>query len=240
MSKVDKKIIDRLGEKYKKEVLPSRKTLVILIVIGTAIGAVSSLHGMSEAWAWEVAKALISINGFLIGFSILGITVFSSRGYSKAVFRTSAEQSIDELISRLKDLGRNPKEITKEELIGEMLLSAITPFLDVAMIRHVFLSSMESLLVSIGFALFLFGVSTETVNNPFLVILFSLSYSLAIAMFILGAYEIVHGISTVLEKGTELNITHGFDIFSSIFDRKLKELEKGQAKKKKSSSEVKA
>lgn len=233
MSKVNKKISDRIRKKVRKEVLPSRKTLVILLVIGWTIGYISSLRGMSEAWAWEVAKALISINGVLIGFSILGITVFSSRGYSKTVFRTSAEQAIDELFSRLKELGRNPKEITYEKIIEEILLSAYTPFLDVTMIRHVFLSSMEFFLASIGFALFLFGVSTETMNIPFLEALFFFCYSSAIGMFILGAYEIMHGISTVLEKGTELNLTQGLDILFKIFDKKLKELDKRQAKQTK-------
>lgn len=230
-SKIEEKVTNVITERFKKKVLPSLKTRVALILIGIAIGSSSILHGMTEAYAWEVAKALISIDGLLIGFSILGITVLSRSGYLETLYKTSTKQSAEELVSHLQDLGKKFKEMTDEEKMEELLFSVVSPFIDVWMLREVFLDSMKFLLVSIGLALFLFGVSTENMNVPYLEHVFTSCYSLAVAAFIIGTYYIVKGISAILEKG-EINMEQGFELFKNTFEKKLKDLEKEQAKKK--------
>ena len=107
---------------------------------------------------------MISIDGLLIGFSILGITFLSRSGYLETLYKTSTKQSAEEFVSHLQDLGKKFKEITDEEKMEKVLSSVISPFIDVWMLREVFLNSMKYLLVSIGATLFLFGVSTENVN----------------------------------------------------------------------------
>jgi hypothetical protein len=180
---------------------------------------------MSEERASEIAKALITINGLLIGFTILGITAISKRGYTEIIFRGAVEQSANEFATRVEHALKKPKEYTKEGSIDKFLSSLFYPFFDV-IILQVFLVSMEYLLVSIGCALCLFGASTEVVGNPLVNSLFSLVYSLSITMFLWGAYFIIYGVRTILEKGTEINVEQQFEIAANIFEGRLEHLEK--------------
>mgnify|MGYP001085265536 CR=1 FL=1 len=226
MSKANNEIADSITKRLKRQIFPSRKTSAMFILIITAIGLVSTFQGISEAWAWEVAKALININGLLMGFCILGITVFSKSGFSRTMFRKSVEESATEFISHLQYLGKNLEEYTAEGLAEKFFFSLLYPFLDVVLLREVFLFSMKYLLVSIGFALCLFGVNAETSSNPFLKTLFSLFFSFALACFVWGAYFIMYAVRTILEKGTEINVKKGLEISISTFEKKLKDLGK--------------
>lgn len=223
MSKVDKNVIDKVTKDLEKAFLPSRKTQVAFILIGVAIGYVSTFCGMSEEWASEVAKALITINGLVIGFTILGITVFSKRGYSEAIFRKSVEQSASRFINYVQDL---EKEFTAEQLKEKFLSSLIYPFFDVIMLREVFSGSIKCSLISIGFALCLFGVSTEAVSNPLIEFLFVFVYSLSISTFIWGAYYIIYCVRAILEKATEYDTKQQFEIAIDAFERKVRDLKK--------------
>ena len=226
VSKIYKKRIDKVIKDFTKSVMPSKKTMVMFILIAIMIGTTSSLRGMSEEWASEVAKALITINGLLIGFAILGITAISKRGYTETMLKETVEQSANEFVTRVEHVLKKPEEYSKEGLIDNFLSSLYYPFLDVIMLRQVFLFSMEYSLVSIGCALCLFGITTEVVGNPLVAFLFSSVYSFSITMFLWGAYFIIHGIRAILEKGTEINVEQQFEIAANIFEGKLEHLEK--------------
>jgi len=236
LSNVNKAEIDKVFKDFEKEVKRfTTKTYVVVVICGIAISVVSSLHGLSEAWAWEVAKAIISINGLLIGFGILGITVFSRRRYSETMYKKSAEQLIAELINKLRNSKKKPEEISEElkkELVLRYVKSFVKSFLDVATLRVFFSEAIESLIISIGFAICLFGVNPETASNPFLSILFSSVYTISISTFLVGTLLIIRGISTTMEKTTEISISKSFEIFASIFEKKIEELKKEQNKPK--------
>lgn len=226
MSKINEKRIDTVVKDFRKRFLPSKKTMVMFILIAIMINITSSLRGMSEEWASEVAKALITINGLLIGFAILGITAISKRGYTEIMLKEAVEQSANEFVTRVEYVLKEPKEYSKEELIDKFLSSWLYPFFDVIVLREAFLLSMEYLLASIGCALCLFGISTEVVGNPLVASLFSLVYSMSILLFLWGAYFIIHGVRTILEKGTDINIKQQVEIAANIFEGKLEHLEK--------------
>ena len=188
---------------------------------------ISSLGGISKEWAWEVAKAFISVNGLLIGFIILGMTVFLRRGYTRALFRKSVEESANEFIGELKDLKKKSEKITQKELQERLFSSALYPLMDIPLLRTLFSSSMEWLLISIGFALLLFGVSTETVNNyPILEFLFNAVYVWVITSFLWGVWSMMKGTSTILKRGTEVDTKQSVETVTSIFIRKMEEFEK--------------
>jgi len=226
MPKVDDGIIDTITKRLKRQVFPSRKTSAMIIVTVTAIGVISTFQGISEAWAWEVAKALININGLLIGFCILGITFFLKRGFTRTVFRKSVEESANEFISHLQNSEKNLEKYTAEGLAEKLFSSLLYPFFDVFLLREVFLLSMQYFLISIGFALCLFGANVETVNNPLLKMLFSLLLSFAVSSFVWGAYFTMYAVRTILEKSTEIGMKKGLEISISIFEKKLKDWEK--------------
>jgi hypothetical protein len=91
--------------------------------------------------------------------------------------------------------------------------------------------SMKYLLVSIGFALCLFGVSPAAVSNPFLNALFFGVYVGAITSFVGGAYAIMRGISAILERTTQID-KEELKVIRSTIEDKLKTLEKKEDENK--------
>lgn len=62
---VNKERITKVIENLTKNLTPSRRDFAILGLIGVAIYGVTMLHGVSETWAWEIAKALINPKFYL-------------------------------------------------------------------------------------------------------------------------------------------------------------------------------
>ena len=219
MSKVDQeKLIDKALEGFK----PSRKMLAVLFLIGIIIGILSTYREINEEWASEVANALITINGILLGFGILGITVFSKRGYTTTVFRKSVERLATEFANHVEGILESLDETSMRGLEEKFFSSLLYPFAETRLLREAFLMSMEFLLVSIGSALCLFGISASMLSNPFLELLFRCVYSFSISMFLWGTYYIMYGVRSILEKGMELDVEKQFEIARSIFEKKLK------------------
>ena len=90
-----KRRVIRNVRKRVRERLFSKKMLFLLFLLGMGIGIVGIPTVINQAWAWQVANSLITINGLIIGFSILGLTVFLRRGYTENLFK-----------KRLGNLGR--------------------------------------------------------------------------------------------------------------------------------------
>lgn len=227
--KVDKeKLIDKALKGFK----PSRKMMTLLIVIGIVISAFSTYRGISEEWASEVANALITINGILLGFTILGITVFSKRSYTETMFRKSVEESATEFASHVEGILESLDKTSMKGLEEKFISSLFYPFVDVILLRESFLRSMQLLLVSIGSALCLFGINTDVLSNPFLNFFFRIAYCISISMFLLGTYFIMYGVRSILEKSMGFNVEKQFEIAESVFEKKIKYLEKKLKKTK--------
>ena len=220
-----------LHKKAFKWMYESRKRVIAVVVIGIIIGVVSNLHGMSETWAWEVAKALITINSFVLGFGILGITILARRGFTRAMYRTSVEESVNEFFEHLRKIGKGTKETAEAYITKEFISAFINPIIEIVMIRTVVLLSMLYVLASIGFAFCLFGVSNTTVNNPLLSGLFSWIYCGAITTFLWGAYFVLRGIFSLLNKTTEIETGVASKIFMNALKKKLEDLKKKKAQK---------
>jgi len=212
----------------KGDVFLPWKAVVAMILSGLVIGVVSKPDAINEAWAWEVAKALITINGLLIGFSILGITVFVRRSYTQTILRESCEEIANDIARHLLQSGKKLDELTLEEL------SSLTGTLfEIPALSFAFQLSIAFFLVSIGLALCLFGVTPERAENPIVADMFSLVYGFAIANFLNGVYGTMYGINQILKKTKKVMLRRGLNLISSLLKKKLKKLEKEQAKKKK-------
>jgi hypothetical protein len=93
-------------EKRMKKHLFSKGFFILVLIIGLAFSLVSMPSVINQAWAWQVANSMITINGLLIGFSILAVTVFLGKGYSEDLFKKLVEESMDDMIidfERLKN-----------------------------------------------------------------------------------------------------------------------------------------
>jgi hypothetical protein len=55
---------------------------------------------------------------------------------------------------------------------------------------------------------------------------------MAIAMFIWSAYSIIHGISAIVKRSTEINTEQGVNIAMDAFTRKLELREKSESNTK--------
>jgi hypothetical protein len=230
--KVRRNVIRNVKEHARKH-LPSKKMLFLFFLLGMGIGLVSVPTVINQAWAWQVANSMITINGLIIGFSILALTVFLRRGYSENLFKKLAEESSDNLVTDFKRLRENPQKISNEELMTGFVSNVMYPFVDVAIFRGAILISMLCSLVSIGSCLMLFGVSPERMSNPLSQWLFVSIYGFAISMFIYSAYYVFHGVSAIAEKATEMRTEEGYKIASEVLKRKLDEFIKENESKQK-------
>jgi len=227
-----KRRVIRNVRKRVRERLFSKKMLFLLFLLGMGIGIVGIPTVINQAWAWQVANSLITINGLIIGFSILGLTVFLRRGYTENLFKKLVEESADNLITDFKGLWKSQQKTSNEELVERFISNAIYPFIDIEYFRGVILTSMVCSLVSIGSCLMLFGVPSGNINLP-LKLLYTIIYGLAVSMLIWSAYYIMHGISLFAEKVIEIRTEEGSKIALEVFKRKLHEFIKENESKQK-------
>lgn len=195
--------------------------MIFIILLGVIIGLFSVPYPINQEWAWQVAESLITINGLIIGFGILGLTVFSERGYSRNIFKKLAEESIDNLLTNVEHLEKTQEEISPKEFKERIISNILYPFIDIQYLQEMVLSSMRLSLMSIGCSLLLFGVTPERINNSLLQFLFLLFYDIAISMFIWSAYSIICGTSAIVKRSTEINTEQGVNIAMDILTRKL-------------------
>ena len=223
--------IEKLKKGLSKEAFKwmwgSRKTIVLLFVISLIISMFSNLHGMNESWAWEVAKALITINGLVLGFSILGMTVFARRGFTRAAFKVTLQKQFAGFINRLGKSGEKNKDAFNENVIREFLSLFFHPFFETFIVQYAVMLSMVYLLASVGLAFCLFGVNDVTIGNPIFKELFSSIYTLAIVMLLLGVFLVLRGIFSLMEKNMEIEIKGAF---KTVLDSLQKEKKRKEAK----------
>ena len=85
MAMNEKELEKRLGrkiEKYFMMYVGGYKSAFLLVIISLSVCSFMLAHGFSESWAWEIAKSIITIDGVILGFTIVGVTLFySERGY---------------------------------------------------------------------------------------------------------------------------------------------------------------
>jgi len=202
---VDKELVsdkerEDLLNKLEKEIGKEFSNLKLIFAIGlvaTGIYLLLRLHEFNQIWAWELAKVLITINGLILGFTIVGVTLSSERPPSEINITKIFSQHVKETISQLKVVElANPKETEKK--LHSSLLDAIAEFVfEVYIIPFSMISAIRFLAVSILFALLLFGISDSTVNNVILREFFGMMMLLSIAYLILGMYYTFKGLKHV-------------------------------------------
>lgn len=194
--KLAESIMKKLDENIKELITPSKRTQLILLMISIFITIVTSIHALNEAWAWEVAKALITIDGLVLGFAILAATVLSSGRIVNAAHKAMINESVDEIMKSMQ----KESEVEFDKFVEEELMAvAVKPFFQLEIFGEIFRISVVFLLISIGFALCLFGVSDTRVR--LVDFLFVFIFSQAVNFFVQGAYRLTNGIFVLLEKG---------------------------------------
>jgi len=206
----DKEFEKELEELIKKKMPLQRSSLLLISVLAVAITFLARFHEFNESWAWEIANALITVNGFVLGFTIFGVTLFSERAFTR-------RRMVDIFTEHLDDFKKSWEGIFKEAKVVEpairekferdirsMLLSSM---LDIYILPKSMLWAVASFLISIGCALSLFGVSDTTANTPLLRVVFEGALYFSIYGLILGIFLIYKGLQNIVTRISKKEIS---------------------------------
>lgn len=179
-----KRLEDKIGNSLNAYV-GGKKTLLLLAFFTAFIISFVNLHGFSESWAWEIAKTIISLNGIILGFIIVGVTLFfSERGYATQRFAQVVGQHLEDALENLKVVELSDIEKLKKRFSAS-LESAMS---EAVAVPAIIPGSLLALSISIGLAFSLFGVNDATKNDLILRNIFGFILSLSIAFQVFGIY----------------------------------------------------
>lgn len=213
--------MEKITEKYVMEYIGGYRTYFLLGLASGVIVLLMLRHEFSESWAWEIAKSIISIDGIILGFTIIGVTLFfSERGYL-----TSRMAEVFEKL--FEDFLKQPRvEISKSEIVSKVQ-SALAESL---VVPSSIPASMVCLALSIAFALPLFGVSDATANTLLEQVFFFPLY-LSIYFLILGIYLTYKFIDEFVAIASQIEATKTFEKSLETFMKKLEDMTKKKEKK---------
>jgi hypothetical protein len=157
-NKEARKRLENKIRKYLDTYVGGRKRLLLLAFLAAIMITFVNFHGFSESWAWEIAKTIISLNGIILGFIIVGVTLFfSERGYAiqrcTEIFGQHLKDALNNLkVVELSDIEKLKKWFT--ESIESATAEAIaTP--------SIIPGSIIALSISIGLAFSLLESTTQ-------------------------------------------------------------------------------
>jgi len=184
-NKEERKGLQGVAKKSFDAYVGGKKNFLLLTFLSASIVILVTLHGYSENWAWEIAKTIISLNGIIIGFIIVGVTLFfSERGYATRRFTEIVGQHLEDALNNLKVVELSDQEKLKKRF-AETLESATA---EAAIVPATIPACIYVLSISIGLALSLFGVNDATGNDIILRSIFGLILSLSIGFQVWGIY----------------------------------------------------
>lgn len=200
-----------------------RKIYALLGLGGFLIAFISALHGLNEAWAWKVAESLITLNGLVLGFSVLAATIFSRGSFTQSAY----EKMIKESITRIEAM-KESKEKEKSETVKEKLQLFVQPIVRMRLLHEVFWISSGFLLFSVGSAICLFGVNDTMIGITSFELLFFLLYANAISCFLIGTFFTFFGAYHVLEL-SQRTFGEMLELYEKEFEKRKKQKEEKPA-----------
>lgn len=197
------------------------KRILLLAFFASFIICLVNLHGFSESLAWEFAKTVISLNGIILGFIIVGVTLFfSERGYTRQRFIEIVGQHLDDALDNLK-----VKELSDIEKLKERFSESIESALAEAVaVPAIIPGSILTLSVSIGLALSLFGVNDATKDDIFLRTIFGFVLSFSIIFMVFGIYLTYKFIQDFVKHASLFEMTRGLKTALEDFPKKVENI----------------
>lgn len=189
------KTTDKSYKKVTKDFL-SASTFALVILVELVVFGLVSLHPLNESLAQQIATALITVDGLILGFTILGVTVVAERGFSIPRMTAVFEEHFKKFIDELKVVEASDAEKTAEKLTS----SAKSAIVDIIWFPSVLFMAMYFLLASLLTALMLFGVSDTTVSEPLLAAIFQMVMGLSIFFLILGFHSTIQVLKDLTMK----------------------------------------
>ena len=229
MTASEKEREKRMAKKMEKSwmtYLGGYKTSLLTGLLTATIGVLMLSHGFSESWAWEIAKSVITIDGIILGFTIIGVTLFSS----ERIYSTS--RMVDIFKEHFVDFWKELKvmELSNYGKIQRKFASSVeSAITDILVVPTSIPACMVSLVISIAFALSLFGVSDVTVDNIVLKSVFTIALFLSIAFLMIGIYL---AIKFTQEFVSQTSRAQMLEAYKKSLETFIKECEDAVAEKK--------
>lgn len=154
------------------------------LLIGLAVVAliIIHLHPLTQSWAWTIAQTLITANGLILGFSVLGVTIVSERAFLPSRMSDILEKHLKKSTGGLRNI--KPSEIERiHKSYSEAAKSAI---LEIKLVPNALFETMYFLFASLILAITLFGVSDSTVTSPALVAVFTTTMTGSLLLLVIG------------------------------------------------------
>jgi hypothetical protein len=186
----------------------SGKSYLIIFLASLFITFTSSSHGITEAWAWEIARNLITVNGLILGFIVFGATILSRRSFTRASYESMMEELVDKIITKATEYVKSGKTVEEciEKEYPELWKESFYSFgFQMGSWVGKLSFSVTMILVSIGFAFCLFGVNDANIKTLQATLFFLLVYFVAMYFFIVGVYYSFNLIVSLLGKSIMLH-----------------------------------
>lgn len=216
----------KTGSNYFMKYAGGYKSAISIAVISVVVVTFMSLHEVSESWAWEIAKSLITINGIVLGFIIVGVNlIFSER-------INSISQKIDIIKKHWENFFKELKlgEIADSERVKEKMEKSLeSAFVEIFVPPYSITTSMSYLVVSIVFALTLFGVSDTTIENPILPFIYPTILTLSIGFFITGVYLAIKFMQSLVSSFLTIEIEKALKEYFEAFEKAGKKEKSGKS-----------
>ena len=215
IGKLMKEHEDRLSVGVEELNKPKPLVMWAIVAFSLFIGVLSLFSGITKDWAWEVGKVLLTIDGLIIGFVILGFTFVLTKDFTGSIIDYMIKDSKKELDEKLAECIKNP-EINQEEFLETEPFIAVTkPIFKMRLMLNGLKTSFTFLAISIAFAFILFGVGEQTAMYS---AIFLFPYVLSIFFLLSGTYSIFKTIEAFAEQA----VNAGFLQLYSAFVEELK------------------
>ena len=201
------KSVERAVKRFFSKRFFSISTVASVVLVAFVVLVFVTLHPFSESWAHEIATALITVDGLILGFTILGVTVIIKRGFSTTRMTAIFEKHFKEFINELKVVEASDVKKMAEKIAS----TAVSALVDILSVPYTLFSAMYFLFASLLLAFMLFGVSDNTVGNPIFVSVFQSVMGLSILFLILGFHLTIKVLQDLTMKTSPKELFKAFE-----------------------------
>jgi hypothetical protein len=217
--------MNKTANKSAKEVSKqffSKSNFISIAVASAVVLGFVNLHPLNASLAQQIATALITVDGLILGFSILGVTIVSERGFSITRMSAILKKNFREFIDELKE-----EEVSGAKKIKEKLAStAESAIFEIISVPSFLFQAMYFLLVSLLSALMLFGVSDDLITAyPIMLSVFSTVLVFSLLFLILGFHLTIKVLQNLTMKTNPKDLLKAFEEAIAEIGQDLKKIE---------------
>ena len=193
--------------------------IFLISFFGTLVLIVTAQHELNEDWAWKLAESLITLNGIILGFSIIALTMQIERVFPQSRMIKVFEKHLIDFIKELK-LG----ELADSEKIEEKLVSSMDDAVKEIYVIPVWtIVAIFNLVMSTALAISLFGVSDTTSADAVLRNFFHFIAGTSIINLMFGIFATFKSLTGIMMKSFETQVLKSFKTLFEEFSENKKE-----------------